>query len=276
MKVFISWSGTESQKLASIFKDWLPTVVQAVKPYFTPDHIEMGSRWSSEISKELEQSRFGIICLTKENLQAPWIMFEAGALAKSVERSRVVPILFGVSPSDLQGPLLQFQAAIFGKEEMRKLMNMINKSLGESALDIHVLEAVFDKWWPDLESKVNSVLESGALEKNLKIRTDREILEEILELSRATFYETGSQRSMPIDPILLQPIDDLDISVRVANVLRSENIYYIGDLIQRTEVELLKLPKIDKMHIKEIRTALDNKGLSMGMELMNWPPKGFR
>jgi hypothetical protein len=101
MKVFISWSGEKSKKLAEILKKWLPGVIQAIRPFFTPDDIEKGARWNTEISKELEESSVGIICLTRANLQAPWLMFEAGALAKRIDRSRVVPMLFGVKPTDL-------------------------------------------------------------------------------------------------------------------------------------------------------------------------------
>jgi hypothetical protein len=162
MKVFLSWSGERSRKLAEILKAWLPAVIQAVKPYFTPDDIEKGVRWTNEISKELEQSSVGIICLTRANLQAPWLMFEAGALAKSIEQSRVVPLLFGVDPSDLQGPLLQFQAASFNENEVRKLVKTINAALGDNGLDSQVLESVFEKWWPELEQKVRGVMEAVA------------------------------------------------------------------------------------------------------------------
>ena len=191
MKVFISWSGEKSKKLAEILKAWLPVVIQAVRPFFTPDDIDKGARWSSEISKELELSRVGIICLTKDNLQAPWLMFEAGALAKSMDKSCVVPMLFGVTPSDLQGPLLQFQAASFNEDDVCKLMKTMNVALGNDALESHVLESVFKKWWPELEQKIRVVLEAETPEQKNDIRTDREILEEILELSRGVFYDSS-------------------------------------------------------------------------------------
>ena len=159
MKVFISWSGQESQKLAEILKGWLPQVIQVVKPYFSPDDIEKGAKWSSEISSELEKSFIGIICLTKSNLHAPWLMFEAGALAKSIEKARVIPLLFGVETVNLQGPLLNFQAATFKQSEIVKIMKTINSALGENALDARVLDAALEKWYPDLESKVRSVMQ---------------------------------------------------------------------------------------------------------------------
>ena len=75
-----------------------------------------------------------------------------------------------------------------------------------------------------------------------------------------------------VDPALLQAIDDLDLTVRSANCLKAENIYYVGDLIQRTEMELLKTPNLGKKSLTEIKEVLASKGLSLGMHLDNWPP----
>ena len=77
------------------------------------------------------------------------------------------------------------------------------------------------------------------------------------------------------DPVLLRPVDDLDLTVRSANCLKAENIFYIGDLIQRTEVELLKTPNLGKKSLTEIKDVLAVKGLSLGMRLENWPPENL-
>src|SRR5690348_15249061 len=150
MKVFISWSGETSKNIAEIFRQWLPSVIQLVRPYYSPDDIAKGTRWSSEIAKELDESKVGIICLTKDNLTSPWIMFEAGALSKNIDKSKVCPILFGIDPADIQGPLVQFQAARFNKDEVKKVVRMINSELGDSALSSEVFENVFEMWWPKL------------------------------------------------------------------------------------------------------------------------------
>ncbi len=122
MKVFISWSGKNSAELAKVLHDWLPNVIQAVKPFFSTDDIEKGVRGNTSMAKELEDSGIGILCLTSENLESPWIMFEAGALSKKLDASRVCPILFGgVETTDLKGPLVQFQAAKFSEDEMRRV-----------------------------------------------------------------------------------------------------------------------------------------------------------
>src|SRR5262245_16863671 len=99
MKVFISWSGQQSRNIADAFRQWLPTVLQAVKPYFSPDDISKGARWDGEISGELAASQIGLLIITLENREAPWLIFEAGALSKNLTKSKVVPLLFGLEPT---------------------------------------------------------------------------------------------------------------------------------------------------------------------------------
>src|SRR5690554_5563070 len=161
MKVFISWSGEVSRQIGEAIKEWLPAVLQNVKPYFTPNDIEKGSRWNADISKELEQSKLGIFIYTKDNLESQWMLFEAGAISKTLDSSKVCPILFGLDNSDFKGPLTQFQTSQFQKTDFRKLIYSINNSLSEQKLDEKVLEEVFEMWWPKLESKVAKVLESN-------------------------------------------------------------------------------------------------------------------
>ena len=85
----------------------------------------------------------------------------------------------------------------------------------------------------------------------------------------------GGARGPQIDPILMRPVDDLELTVRSANCLKAENIYYIGDLIQRTETELLKTPNLGRKSLNEIKEVLASRGLSLGMKLENWPPAGL-
>jgi hypothetical protein len=192
MQVFISWSGARSKAIAEILRQWLPAVIQAVKPYYSPDDVSKGSRWSNEIGKELEASRVGLICLTRENREAPWILFEAGALSKNLDKSKVCPILFGIDPSDVEGPLVQFQSCAFGKDEMLRVIRMINSELGENALASGVLGEVFEMWWPKLEERVLAELAAVA-DSPVDARSERELLEEILGLSRSLASDRRSQ-----------------------------------------------------------------------------------
>lgn len=185
MKVFISWSGGRSRAIADVLRQWLPSVLQAVRPYFSPDDVAKGSRWSSEIAKELEASRVGILVITPENQEAPWLLFEAGALAKNLERSKVCPLLFGgMEATDVKGPLVQFQAAQFSQDEMKRVMKMINGELAEAALAPGVLENVFEMWWPQLEAQVERELEGVREPGHEGRRPERDMLEEVLALTR--------------------------------------------------------------------------------------------
>lgn len=183
-KVFISWSGDLSKKLAEEVRLWLPGVLQFVKPYFTPNDIEKGTRWSTEIANELETSNAGIICLTKDNLNKPWILFEAGALSKNFGKANVCTILFNLDNADLTGPLTSFQATRFDKTDFKKLLVTINNTGGESKLESAVLNDVFEMWWPKLESKIKNILDTQVEDSDDKLRSEREILEEVLELTR--------------------------------------------------------------------------------------------
>jgi len=155
LRVFLSWSLPRSGAVAQAFRDWLPSVLQNVRPYYTPDDIGKGSRWASEVRSELEESDFGLIFLTPENLSSPWILFEAGALSK-LEKSKVAPILIDLEPTDVSGPIAQMQLTKFNKDECFKLVEALNRALDSRALDPSVLINVFEKWWPELNEKSTS------------------------------------------------------------------------------------------------------------------------
>lgn len=195
MKVFISWSGNLSKEIGESIKDWLPGVLQNIKPYFTPNDIEKGSRWSADISKELEQSKMGIFIYTKENLDSQWMLFEAGAISKTLDNTKVCPILFGLDNSDFKGPLTQFQTSQFNKTDFKKLVRSINNSQTEHKLADKVFDDVFEMWWPKLESKISKILEVNKVE-NISIRNDRELIEEILALTRVTARRTVANKDV--------------------------------------------------------------------------------
>ncbi|EPG6463225.1 toll/interleukin-1 receptor domain-containing protein [Citrobacter freundii] len=196
MKVFISWSGTTSHKVAKVFRDWIPSVIQAAQPYVSSEDIDKGARWSSDIAAELDHSAYGLICLTKQNIQAPWINFEAGALGKSVDKSNVSPFLFRINPSDFNGPLLQYQSTKYDKEDIFKLMASINTCCGEQALEPDRLTKVFEMWWPDLKESLDSIPEDDTETTQPKQVTNSKqadltkfstILEELLDLTRGNY-----------------------------------------------------------------------------------------
>lgn len=188
MKVFISWSGTKSQEVAKVLKQWIPCVIQSVEPYFSSADIDKGARWSTDIAKELQDASFGILCVTKDNLSSSWLNFEAGALSKSIEQSKVCPFLVDLKPSDIQNsPILQFQMASATKDDVFKLFKSINSNLGDSKLHEDVLSTTFDTFWPKIEEalkEVSSVTESSAPAAKKGSKDTQAPIEEILELVR--------------------------------------------------------------------------------------------
>lgn len=184
MKIFLSWSGNKSQQIAEAMKNWLEQVIQSTEPWISSS-IDKGRKWSQEISDRLEDSKIGIICLTRENLNAPWILFEAGAISKTSD-SYVCTFLTDISsPTEITGPLSSFQATKFLKSDVFKLCKTINQKIKESksgkTLNDKSLEDVFEIFWPKLEKEISEILNSdfSVLEEN--IRSDRDLLEETIE-----------------------------------------------------------------------------------------------
>jgi hypothetical protein len=130
----------------------------------SPD-IPKGSRWAAELWTELEAINCGIVCIVPGNADEPWLNFEAGALSKSVATSRVYPFLLGLTPSDVKGPLSQFQATLFTKQEVHKLAASIN-DLSKHKLPTKELDQDFEACWPQLEGALNLL----AIEPKLVVR----------------------------------------------------------------------------------------------------------
>ena len=131
----------------------------------------------------------------------------------------------------------------------------------------------------NLDKLVLEIGTNGAIDPEDAVREAATILRNQLavfvDLEAEETIDTGQSKEPEIDPILLRPVDDLELTVRSANCLKAESIYYIGDLIQRTEVELLKTPNLGKKSLTEIKDVLASHSLSLGMRLDNWPPAGL-
>lgn len=193
MKIFLSWSRPHSRTVAEALNDWLPRVIQAVKPFYSPE-IEKGAKWSSEIDEALEGTRFGIICLTPGNLNSVWIHYEAGALSKTKD-ALIWTFLHGLTPGDVPPPLGKFQHTVAEKQDVLRLLKTINSRLaavgGEPLLD-RLLEENFELFWPRLEERLATIeqindnsVQNNELSKGDTLRDERAILDEILELVRS-------------------------------------------------------------------------------------------
>lgn len=194
MKVFVSWSGSVSHGVALLLRDWLSNVLQYARPYVSSKDIDRGAVWFTEIATELQNSDYGIVCLTKQNMASTWIHFEAGAIFSRFGKGRVATLLIELSPGDVPPPLGQLQATSPDAEQMFQLVATIN-SMHEQSIDDAKLRQSFDKWWPDFEEGyIDLTSQEPELGNNSKQRKDRDVLEEVLSLSRRT-VEILSNRS---------------------------------------------------------------------------------
>jgi DNA-directed RNA polymerase subunit alpha len=162
-----------------------------------------------------------------------------------------------------------------------------SKSIGKLVLDAsyspvlrvaYSVESARVEQRTDLDKLIMDIETNGVIEPEEAIRKAARVLVEQLsvfaDLEGMPIAETP-KLSAQVDPILLRPVDDLELTVRSANCLKAENIYYIGDLIQRTENELLKTPNLGRKSLNEIKEVLATRGLTLGMKLESWPPAGL-
>ena len=158
MKIFLSWSDETSHAVASVLGDWIPFVIQAVETYVPPVDTRKGTRWSEDVSKELDRSSFGIVCVVPGNVGAPWLNFEAGVLLKTLDVSNVIPLLVDVETSELDnGPLAQFPSAVFEKDDLYRILETINEKTEQGQLSGDRLRDTFDIWWPKLKLDVGAI-----------------------------------------------------------------------------------------------------------------------
>lgn len=181
MKIFISWSGERSQAIGKALHDWLPMVLQFIEPWLSQSDIDAGERWANQVGKELESCNFGIICITRENISSPWILFEAGALAKSMQEGRVVPLLFDIEFQDIAGPLAQFQAKKVDKLGLFDIVTSINKFSDGKLSDSH-LSRQFEALWTTFEGSLTGLPKKPP--HTQKNRPQHEILEELVSSIR--------------------------------------------------------------------------------------------
>jgi DNA-directed RNA polymerase subunit alpha len=142
----------------------------------------------------------------------------------------------------------------------------------------YIVESARVEQRTNLDKLIIELETNGTIDPESAIREAAQILQEQLSVIvdlKGTVITEQPQQKLDIDPILLRPVDELELTVRSANCLKAENIYYIGDLIQRTESELLKTPNLGKKSLTEIKDVLASRGLSLGMHLENWPPPGL-
>lgn len=187
VKVFLSWSGQRSRAVAELLNEWIACVLQAARPWISTHDIGSGTVWFNEIQTQLSETSVGIVCLTQENKTKPWILFEAGALAKGISASRVCTFLIDLKHSDVEMPLAQFNHTSPERDSMRHLVQSLNACFSiENRLKESVLQSVFDVYWPQFEEAFASVI-AGTADAAVAAapRSQNDMLSEILETTRS-------------------------------------------------------------------------------------------
>lgn len=192
MHIFLSWSGRMSNAIAAEMKDLIEQVLPGNDIYLSNQEITSGERWVANIGKNLDECSYGLVFLTPFNKDAPWILFESGALSKSFDSSRVVPVLHGISDSDLtSSPLGQFQNRKLEKDEILQLILDIN-NISERPIAPERVTRSFEAFWPETDAKLQDAftLESQSKRGQSKPSQDDKIdqlqqaMSEILKIVR--------------------------------------------------------------------------------------------
>ena len=232
MKVFVNWSGELSKEIAEVLKKWIPCIIQSVEVFYSPEDIEKGDNWDATISSELSECNYGIICLTPENTMAPWINFEAGAIAKSLD-SKVSALMINIKPSDIKGPLSRYQATRFEKQDFFQLLKSINSAL-DSPLELTILQNAFEAMWATLEAEANEIVEKYSKKNKGKVevgenKEQNEPIEEVLQLLR-------KQSTILANPEMILPAEYMEHVFRRMNE-RNRELYF--SLLQLFNLEEL-------------------------------------
>ena len=166
VNVFLSWSGEHSKQLATVLREWLALVFPEVQFWASSQDIQAGQRWRDELDRQLESTDFGVLCLVPTNLMSPWLLFEAGALSKSVAAGRVVPYCAGFQAEDVSGPLAGFQGVAADEAGTRRLLGtrLVDSGSGynaQSDLPVHfglgsIVKVDVEVTWPSGKGRVTS------------------------------------------------------------------------------------------------------------------------
>ncbi|HMS69031.1 MAG TPA: DNA-directed RNA polymerase subunit alpha C-terminal domain-containing protein [Saprospiraceae bacterium] len=276
MKVFISWSGNRSQRVAHLLDKWISCVIQAVDPWISTKDIDKGSLWFSEISNILSSTQTGIVCLTKSNLNNPWILFEAGALAKGLTSNRVFTFLIDLEPKDVKDPLAQFNHTEPRRESLYQLVRTINGALVEKSLKESILENVFDTYWPQFANDCSKILSETKEEDVKEERPEGDVLNEILYSVRAMDRRLRNLENYPLEGVedknrtkklLGTIVENLNLSEPVYKMLKAAKIKTLADLVRFDTHELLEFRNMSNKSLIEIEEMLVNNGLTFGMDI---------
>ncbi|MGJ1007353.1 hypothetical protein [Enterococcus gallinarum] len=267
MDLFLSWSTERSKKLASIFNKWVTKVIPQLDVYYSPDDIQPGERWSDSIKGGLKGNPMGIFFVVEENIVQPWLNFEAGAISNQVGNTNVIPLLHDIDPSRITGPLTQFQAISYNKEDLRRLINLINANITDvRKIEQLILNDIFEKWYPDFEKQYETFKQenpspdvkeiSGTLDEDGQLSEILSILRSMergkkknkflkrdydpFVISNDAIYNSEFKRNDKIDYVVGK--SDGNLFICYAKDFHTNNLKRISEIVSVLSNDLERLP----------------------------------
>jgi hypothetical protein len=239
MKAFMSWSGEKSHEVAIAFEEWIPCVIQAVDPWVSSKDIDRGSIWFNEILIQLKDTNFGIVFLTKDNQDKPWLLFESGALSKGLTENRICTVLVDLNVKDIDSgsPFRHVNHTSLEKRSVLALVKTINKHLDSGQVPENRLEKSFNALWEDLNDKIKTILESLPTSKTPP-KEDNDVLNDILEnvlrierkVSRPSHRSSGEHIQRHHADLLIKRLLKIDLD-------RDDIVEVAEDLIPESYLE---------------------------------------
>lgn len=247
--IFVSWSGEQARQAGLVISNWLQEIYQRVDVFYSPESIDKGLRGYVEIQAAISRAVAAIVVVTPESSVAPWVNYEAGALSMQAvdgggER-KVVPFLVGLdSPADVTGPLTLFQMATRRRDEVVKMVASLNKVMG---IDPGRAERMVDSAWDQLDSGLEEISFDPA--EIPEARTERQILEELLELARASAGKDTARQSVDVAPTRATPEQVADARSELLTVLLGhENV--VSAVPERAPTDAWDVPSV-RVEFKE-------------------------
>jgi hypothetical protein len=273
LNVFLSWSGPVGRLVAQAWFEWLPRVLQAAKPWLSDETIPKGSQWFSEIHRNLRAADVGIACLTRDSLSAPWLLYEAGVLSRGND---LFTFLFELKPADVAWPLAQFQHTTETFEDVTKLVGTINERM-ISPLSDQRLKQTVEVHWPIFQTLLAEIHDGLPQPNNQPVRSDRELLEELLALARReTIYLPPWLRDQHYYQLILE-LKDLPMLGRVMEaLLNAQDVSAIGPMHTEGSGALAVIVRVrGKEFSYEQQSRLVELTRQFGVHWGNWTPIGM-
>jgi TIR domain len=204
MGVFLCWSGegSRSHQIAEILKEWIPEILQMAETFLSAVDVNPGTLWMDRLEHALNSNSFGILCITPENRDNPWMHFEAGALWRTEQDRRVCPLLFDIGPAEITGPLSQLQSKRLDKQGLFEVMKEVNQYGASSKIDESKLNKAFERLWPEIKEKLENIkMPQKPLNLSKPKRETDDMVQEILTIVRSLHGKQAKQAPETWGPV---------------------------------------------------------------------------